>query len=125
MQLRPRHFILLAVVIGLFVYNIIHHRHQQRAALQQTNTLADPAWSAFDKAAALRDAPDATFQPAFATLRTATEGPATTAPDIEQALSPVRACKTWLYFYRTPQWRDNATKHINGCTKYHRDTTTD
>ena len=122
MQLRPRHYILLAVIIGLFVFNIVRHRRDQKAALRETNALATPAWSAFDKAAALRDAPDDDFQPAFTALRAATEGPANDVPDVAQALTDVRACKTWLVFYRNPQWRSNAKKHVNGCTQFHRDT---
>jgi hypothetical protein len=122
MQLRPRHYVLLAVIIGLFVFNIVRHRRDQKAALRETNALATPAWTAFDKAAGLRDAPDADFQPAFTALRSATEGPTTDAPDIAQALTDVRACKTWLVFYRNPQWRSNAKKHVNGCTQFHRDT---
>ncbi len=125
MQLRPRHYVLLAVVIGLFVFNIVRSHNRKKAelaALQQTNVLAGPAWAAFDKAAALRDAPDAEFQPAFTALRSATEGPSTEAPDVAQALTDVRACKTWLVFYRTPNWRANSKKHVDGCAQYHRDT---
>ena len=57
MQLRPRHYVLLAVVIGLFVFNVVrsHNRKKaEQAALQQTNALAGPAWAAFDKAAGLK-----------------------------------------------------------------------
>jgi hypothetical protein len=119
MQLRPRHFILFAVIIALFAYNVVRYHHQHQATTPQTTATAAPAWSVFDKAAALRDAPDADFQPAFTTLRTATEAPDASPND---GLTDVRACKTWLVFYRNPQWRPNATKHINGCLKYHRDT---
>ncbi len=128
MQLRPRHFVLLAVVIGLFVFNIVRHRRQQHQLLleqQQTQSTATGAlavaWSVYDHAASLRDAPDAQFQAAFAALRSATEADIPNQTPL--ALSDIRACKTWLYFYRNPEWRANATKHINGCTKYHRDTT--
>jgi len=127
MQLRPRHYVLLAVVIGLFVFNIVrsHNRKKaEQAALQQTNALAGPAWAAFDKAAGLKDAPDADFQPAFTALRNATEGPSTESSDMVLALTDVRACKTWLVFYRTPSWRANAKKHVDGCAQYHRDTVT-
>jgi len=125
MALRPRHYVLLAVVIGLFVFNIVRSHNRKRAeqaALQQTNTLAAPAWAAFDTAAGLKDAPDAEFQPAFTALRNATEGPSTEASDMVLALTDVRACKTWLVFYRTPNWRANAKKHVDGCSQYHRDT---
>jgi hypothetical protein len=125
MPLRPRHFVLLAILIGVFVFNIVQRNHRKKvelAELRQVNSLAAPAWDAFDKAAGLRDAPDAQFQPAFTALRNATEGPGTDAADIVQAQTDVRACKTWLVFYRTPSWRSNAKKHVDGCSQYHRDT---
>jgi hypothetical protein len=123
MRLRPRHYILLAVVIGLFIFNVIKHRRDTKAAQAPTqNALTAPAWAAYDKAAALKDAPDDQFKPAFEALRAVTEGPDAQQPDKAQAFTDVVNCKTWLYFYRTPSWRPNAIKHINGCVQFHRDT---
>jgi len=123
MSLRPRHYVLLAVVIGLFIYNVVKHRRDQRAAAPPTqNVLTAPAWAAYDKAAALRDAPDDQFKPAFEALRQATESPDAQQPDKAQALTDAINCKTWLYFYRNPSWKASATKHVNGCVQFHRDT---
>jgi hypothetical protein len=121
MQLRPRHFVLLAIVIGLFVFNIIQYRRRHNAELrsEQPNAVTVAAWSAFDHAAALRDAPDGQFLPAFNALRSATEGDATTP--YGDAFAQVRACKTWLLFYRQPQWQANARKHVDDCAANHRD----
>ena len=123
MKLQPRHFVLLAVILALFGWNIFraHQRHQQELkSFQQSNSAAASAWSAYDHASALRDAPDDQFQPAFTALRSATEGDV--ADQNAQALTAVRSCKTWLVFYRNPQWRSNARKHVDGCTKFHLDT---
>jgi len=123
MQLKPRHLVLLAIILLIFAYDIYrsHQRKQQEAHdLQQTNSVAATAWTAYDHAASLRDASEDQFQTAFTSLRNATEGP--TADQNAQALTDVRTCKTWLVFYRNPQWRDNAKKHVDGCVQYHRDT---
>jgi hypothetical protein len=125
MQLRPRHLILLVVIIGLFVFNVVKHRldqHARLAAMQPQNSLTAPAWATYDKAAALRDAPDDQFKPAFDALRAVTEGPDAQQSDKSQAFTDLVNCKTWLYFYRNPSWKPNATKHVNGCVQYHRDT---
>src|ERR1700727_820261 len=79
MNLRPRHYILLAVVIGLFIFNIVRHRRDQRNLTSTNNAPAPvvmttprintPAWVAFDHAASLRDDPPATFAPALHDLQ--------------------------------------------------------
>jgi type II secretory pathway pseudopilin PulG len=116
--MRPRHYILLAILLALLAFNLIRYRQRKQqqqaiAALQAVRTT--PAWTAYDAAANLRDAPDAQFQPAFTALRAATETP---APEAN-----ITACKTWLLFYRQPAWRDKARPHVNGCTQFHTDTT--
>jgi hypothetical protein len=123
MQLRPRHFILLAVVIGLFVFNIVKHRrdNQARNIAPVSSPTTAAAWAAYDHAAGLRDAPDAQFQPAFNDLRTATEGPDSSNAATAQAFAEVIHCKIWLNFYRNPTWQPNARKHVLGCTQFHRD----
>jgi len=142
MRLRPRHFVLLAIVVGLFVYNIVQGRIRQRDLLRQQRqaqaALAAGAWSAFDRAAALRDAPDAQYLPAYDALRQATEdnaAPSSTAPSNTTtsqaaALAPVRGCKTWLMFYRQPApayatphptMHDRAAAHVATCMAAHRD----
>jgi hypothetical protein len=124
MQLRPRHYILLAVVVGIFVFNVIKHRHdnQLRTSVAAPDPIAAPAWAAYDKAAALRDAPDVQFQPAFTALRAATEGQNADAVSSSQSMADVIHCKIWLNFYRNPTWQPNARKHVLGCAQFHRDT---
>jgi hypothetical protein len=131
MSLRPRHYILLAVVLGLFVYNIVRHRHDDRNAIPQPAAsvraslgppVDTPAWRAFDHAAALKDAPPATFDPALAALHT--ELGKVPSQDIE-------GCLVWLEFYRQgmaqtrtdSQMRDRSLHHLAGCTRFHLDTT--
>jgi hypothetical protein len=130
MSLRPRHYILLAVILGIFAYNVWrNHRSKLPAdgpAPVVTTTIAPPAqtpaWSAFDRAAGLRDTPNQQFDPAMQALQKA------------QATTPspgISGCLTWLEFYRQgvnhpgndPQWKDRSERHLNGCVKYHRDTT--
>lgn len=127
MQLRPRHFVLFAIVIGLFVFNIVRHRHAQPAItpppapviiLPRPNS---PAWTAFDHAATLRDAPDAQFQPAFRDLQQQIAA-APPQPGME-------GCLTWLEFYRQgilhpardPQWKTRSEHHLDGCIQHHAD----
>ncbi len=128
MQLRPRHFILLAVVIGLFVFNIVRHRRAQPPATFTqpapaivTTRPSSPAWTAFDHAATLRDAPDAQFQSAYRNLQQQiAAGPP--QPGIE-------GCLTWLEFYRQgilhpardPQWKARSEHHLDGCIQHHAD----
>jgi hypothetical protein len=120
MQLRPRHYILFFLVVGLFVFNIVRNRKHKVPVTQQPGAPTS-AWSAYDTAAALRDAPDAQFQPAFQNLRTLTETPENAPASAAPEDANLRACKTWLVFYRNPQWRENAKKHVAGCTQFHRD----
>ncbi len=135
MSLRPRHFVLLAIIIGLFVYNIIRHRHDERNAIPRasapvaitTPRLNTPAWAAFDHAAALRDDPAATFDPALKDLNQLI--PLDPNPT-DGHLTDIKGCLTWLEFYRQgmaqthpdPQMKTRATHHIDDCVKYHLDT---
>jgi hypothetical protein len=118
MRLRPRHYVLFALIVAVFVYNIIRN-HRSKPSLTPTpihvvptGPKADtPVWRAFDHATALRDAPNAEFHP---------------------NLSAVQGCLTWLEFYRQgvnhpsrdTEWKDRSTHHLNGCTQYHLDTST-
>jgi hypothetical protein len=129
MQLRPRHFILLAVVIGLFVFNVVRHRHaQQPTTFTRTQPVVItarpnfPVWTAFDHAATLRDAPEPQFQPAFQNLQQQIAA----AP----AQPGISGCVTWLEFYRQgilhpardPQWKSRSEHHLDGCIQHHADT---
>jgi hypothetical protein len=128
MQLRPRHYVLLAVIVGLFVFNIMRHRHAQPAItpgpapiILTGPPLQSPAWAAFDHAASLRDAAEADFQPAMTSLQ----------QDIHSAPSAdLNGCLTWLEFYRQgalhpsvdPAWKQRSQHHLDGCVKFHLDT---
>jgi hypothetical protein len=135
MQLRPRHYILLAIILGLFIFNIVRHRHDDRNAIStppapiiinkaRVNT---PAWAAFDHAAALRDDPATTYDPALKDLHTLIP----LDPDQKNGhIEEINGCLTWLEFYRQgmaqthpdPKMKDRATHHIDDCVKYHQDT---
>jgi hypothetical protein len=129
MRLRPRHYLLFALIAGLFAFNL-WRRHRVKPLATPTPVhvaptappAQTPAWLAFDHAASLRDAPDTQFQPALTALHQ------------QMAASPaadLTGCLTWLEFYRQgalhpakdPQWQERSTRHLDSCSKYHADTT--
>lgn len=136
MSLRPRHYILLAIVIGLFVWNMVRYRQARTQPSASTapapvvNTAArvnTPAWTAFDQAADLRDAADDQFAPAMKALQAAIAA----APAQDASITDVKGCLTWLEFYRQgkshpggdTKWKDRSARHLDGCVQYHLDTT--
>jgi hypothetical protein len=129
MRFRPRHYILIAIILALGIYNVIRmHRAPQRVIAPTNNSVSvgpipqSPAWQAFDKAAALRDASDDQFQPVLSALKQQIyTASAQEKPDLD-------GCQTWLLFYRqnahaSPQdiWRHRSAQHLNNCVSYHRD----
>jgi hypothetical protein len=136
MNLRPRHYILLAIIVGLFVYNIVRHRRDDRNAISNTTPApiiinkarADtPAWAAFDHAASLRDAPTSDYAPALKDLHTLLP----LDPDQKNGhIEEINGCLTWLEFYRQgmaqthpdPNMKTRAAHHLDDCVKYHQDT---
>jgi hypothetical protein len=131
MRFRPRHYILIAIILALGIYNLVRSRRAHE--LRTTPPAAVPAaigpvsqsaaWQAFDKAAALRDAPDAQFQPALENLRQQIQSAsAAERPDLD-------GCQTWLLFYRQSAmhasaqdaWRQRSTQHLDNCVNHHRD----
>jgi hypothetical protein len=136
MRLLPRHYVLLLAIVGLGVFNIVRlHRAHPPAGTTRTQTTrgTSPAWSLYDSAAALRDAPDAQFQPA---LRALTDSIANTnavaiPPQASNGeLSDLHGCHTWLLFYRQeflhpstnrPGWSDQTLQHVLSCASDHRD----
>ena len=105
MRFRPRHYILIAIIVALGVFNFMR-RHRaltpppasSQPTISITHTVppeSAAAWDAFDKTAALRDAPDAQFQPA---MQARQKQIAATQP--ASAASDVKGCETWLMFYR-------------------------
>jgi hypothetical protein len=133
MPLKPRHFVLIAVIIGLFAFNLWRNRHRVTptagpAAVVTTThpvPVQSPAWSAFDHAAGLRDAAADTFDPA---LKALDDQLATTH---DATVEDLKGCRTWLVFYRQginhpstdTKWKDRSDSHLNGCVKFHLDTT--
>jgi hypothetical protein len=132
MSLKPRHFVLIAVVIGIFIFNLYRHRQPKlssegAAPIITTNHIPaqTPAWSAFDHAAGLRDSAPADFDPSMQALQEQLS--IATDPTV----SDIKGCLTWLEFYRQgvlhpskdPAWKDRSQHHLDGCVKYHLDTT--
>lgn len=127
MRLQPRHYLLIAVLLALGVYNLIRiHRARQLNPAAQTsaNRPGTPAWASFDRAAALRDAPEAQFTPALTTLRTGIDSEH--GPDA----GDLRNCLMWLQYYRhsvpmaggnANSWGMLATGHVQSCMNEHRD----
>ncbi len=122
MRLHPRHYILLAVLVALAIWNIVRLRHPH--APVATRGPETPAWQAFDNAASLRDAPDPQFTPALDGLRQ--QADAATGPDA----SDLRNCLMWLQYYRhsvpsasgtSGNWGMLATSHVHICMTEHRD----
>jgi hypothetical protein len=135
MKFHPRHFILLAVILGLFAWNIVRYRHARAALLSRNEAIArtvptpradTPTWRAFDHAASLRDASNADFNPVAQDLRqqilTLNSDPTADA---------IKGCLTWLEFYRqsvshpapNDPWKTRSQNHLDGCVEYHLDTT--
>jgi len=140
MQLRPRHFVLIAIIIGIFAFNVYRHRHaQQQSTFSQQaapvlltpSTYSDPAvnntWIDFEHVAALRDAPAVQFQPALDVFNKAQAAIHTTT--VNAAADPtidLENCKVWLVSYRSgtltgPNAHTQASEHIDRCVRLHRD----
>jgi hypothetical protein len=135
MSLRPRHYILLAIILGLFLFNMVRHRHDDRIAISNTPApvlihkprIDTPAWAAFDHAASLRNDPAVTYDPALQDLNKLI--PLDPNPN-DGHIEDIHGCMTWLEFYRQgaaqthpdPKMKDRATHHLDDCVKYHQDT---
>jgi hypothetical protein len=129
MRFRPRHYVLVVVILALGVYNFVRmHRAPQRVIAPTNNSVSvgsvsqSPAWQAFDKAASLRDAGDDQFQPALQQFKQQL-GSASA-----QEKRDLDGCQTWLLFYRQnghagsqDTWRQRSTQHLNNCVSEHRD----
>ncbi len=134
MRLRPRHYVLLAIVLGLFIFNMILHRRDQRNAISSTPApiihkprVDTPAWAAFDHAAALRNDSPATYEPALHDLQQLLP---LDPNQNDGQLTDIHGCLTWLGIYRQgaaqthpdKSMRDIASQHIDDCVKFHQDT---
>jgi hypothetical protein len=132
MSLKPRHFVLLAVIIALFAFNVIRNRRPKMPtdgpAPMVTTTghipVQNAAWAAFDHVAGLRDAPEDQFGTALATLDQKL------ADTHDATATDIKGCRVWLVTYRQgvnhpskdTAWKDRSTHHLDGCTKFHLDT---
>jgi hypothetical protein len=135
MRLRPRHYVLLLLILALALYNIYRVRHTRELATTTApaHRGTSPAWTFFDKAADLRDASDDQFQPALQALNDAIDS--SNAVSVPPQTSPGEAgdlhgCKTWLLFYRQaflhpaadkPGFREQTQLHVLSCKANHRD----
>lgn len=129
MRFRPRHYVLIAIIVALGVYNFVRmHRASQRVVAPTTVPVnvgpapQSPAWQAFDKAAGLRDAANDQFQPALSALKQQIDSAS------EKERADLDGCQTWLLFYRQnahasarDAWRQRSTQHLDNCARYHRD----
>ncbi len=123
MRLQSRHYLLLAVLLALGIWNILRYHRTHQAVIEGPRS-GSPAWQAYDHAAGLRDAPDAQFAPALEALRTQAEN--TTGPEG----TDLRGCQMWLLYYRHSvhmdsgkpgDWAMLATSHVQTCVADHRD----
>src|SRR5580692_10335631 len=130
MKLRPRHFVLIAIIIGLLIFQLYRHRSTQPSTFSQQaapvlltpSTYADPAvnnaWIDFEHAAALRDAPAAQFQPLIDKFNAAQAAIHTTiANAANDPTIDLENCKVWLVSYRSgtltgPNAHTQASEHI-------------
>jgi hypothetical protein len=132
MQLRPRHLVLIAVILALFAFNFVRNRRAKMPidgtapVISTTHAVPaqTPTWTAFDHAAGLRDAPNDQFDPALKTLDDEL------AATHDNTAADIKGCRTWLAFYRQgvnhpsndTQWKDRSSRHLDGCVKFHLDT---
>ena len=133
--MSPRRILLLIILVALIAWNAWHYSHLRRNAAASTPAAepapaASGAWSAYDHAASLRDAPDTQFAPALASLRNATASmPAPNLKTNADTLADLRGCTTWLMFYRQsvnkpnpdPAWKMRSAQHLDSCTANHAD----
>lgn len=125
MRLKPRHYLLIAVLIGLGIWNYVRREHARHdAAVTVFQGPSTPGWQAYDHAAALRDAPESQFTPALDALRSQAD------KDTDADGTDLRNCMMWLGYYRhsaalasgnTQNWAMLATSHVQTCTAEHRD----
>ena len=128
MGFKPRHYVLIAILIGLAIWNYSRTNRIRRAAKESPATAhlgpTSPNWRAFDNAARLRDAPAPQFTPALVDLRTQANA------DNEADAPDLRNCLMWLEYYRhsgpiasgtSNNFGMLATSHVQSCMAEHRD----
>ena len=139
MRFRPRHYVLIVIIIGIGLFNIWRSHRARVQPLDQTIPESKmivrgtaPAWDVYDNAAALRDAPGPQFEPALKALNQAIDNTNATAIPPQASASEVtglHGCQTWLLFYRQehlypttrPGWLAETKQHVDSCVANHRD----
>lgn len=124
MRFHPRHYVLIAVILALGIWNWVRLSHARHVDTNMPAAANTPGWSAFDHAASLRDAPEAQFTPALNALRAQSES--ATGPEA----TDLRGCQMWLLYYRHSapmasgkpgDWAMLASGHVQSCLSNHRD----
>lgn len=124
MRLQPRHYILIGLILLLGLWNFLRFRRANHPATALPPASNSPGWQSFDRAASLRDAPEAQFTPALNALRAQTES--STGPEA----ADLRDCQMWLLYYRHSvpmaagkpnDWAMLSTSHVQSCLTNHRD----
>ena len=123
MRFHSRHYVLIAIIVLLGIWNFVRVRRAHEAAVTSAGP-DTPGWHAFAEAAQLKDAPDAKFNPALDALRAQTGS--TTGPEA----ADLRGCQMWLLYYRHSvpmaggkpgDWAMLASGHVQSCLTNHRD----
>ena len=124
MRLQPRHYLLIAVLLAIGFYHLWRGRAGRTAPEEVHPGPQTAAWTAFDNAAAQRDAPDPQFTAALDSLRKETDAATgQDAPDL-------RNCLMWLQYYRhtaptaggnAGTWAMLSASHVKTCMTEHRD----
>src|ERR1700753_171307 len=136
MRFRPRHYVLIVIILALGAFNMWRsHRARQQPQTFVTYTYArgtSPAWTVYDTAANLRDAPGPQFEPALKSLDQAIDNTNATAVPPQASsgeLTELHGCQTWLLFYRQEHlypttragWLAETKGHVDSCVANHRD----
>ena len=130
MRFRPRHYVLIVIILALGVYNLMRmHRAPQRV-IAPTNSLRQ-RWPGLTiaRVAGLRQGrqPPRRWRRSVSARTPAASSSRSTSASAQEK-QDLDGCQTWLLFYRqnahaSPQdaWRQRSTQHLNNCVSHHRD----